>query len=161
MFAAILLALAIFVGGQPLYTNPGPIERTGRVFVPMRSIFERMGATVVYSNGNINATRGRTTVALVIGSTSANVDGRVVQLDVAPFIVGATTFVPLRFIAQSLGANVDYRNNTVYITMPHGGGGGGAPPPYNPPPYNPAPPPLPPQAYINLYSQQPAPNVYV
>ncbi|HZY99843.1 MAG TPA: copper amine oxidase N-terminal domain-containing protein [Candidatus Baltobacteraceae bacterium] len=160
MFAAILLAqaLTILVGGHPLYTNPGPIERTGRVFVPMRSIFERMGATVVYSSGNINATRGRTTVALVIGSNSANIDGRPTQLDVAPFIVGATTYVPLRFIAQSLGANVDYNNSTrvVAITMAHGGA-----PPYQPPPYNPAPAPPPPQAYVNLYSQQPGPNVYV
>jgi hypothetical protein len=64
--------------------------------------------------------------------------------------------VPLRFIAQSLGANVDYNNSTrvVAITMAHM-------PPYNPgpPPYNPAPPP--PQAYIQLYSQQPGPNVYI
>jgi copper amine oxidase-like protein len=156
MFAALLLAQAvtILVGGQPLHTNPGPIVQTGRVFVPMRSIFERMGATVVYSSGNINATRGRTTVALRIGSTSATIDGQNQQLDVAAFIVGATTYVPLRFIAQSLGANVDYRNNTVYITMAHM-------PPYNPPPYNPAPAPPPPQAYIQLYSQQPGPNVYI
>ncbi len=158
MFAALLLAQAvtILVGGHPLHTNPGPIVQTGRVFVPMRSIFERMGATVVYASGNINATRGRTTVALRIGSTSATIDGQNQQLDVAPFIVGATTYVPLRFIAQSLGANVNYDNNTrvVAITMAHM-------PPYNPgpPPYNPAPPP--PQAYIQLYSQQPGPNVYI
>ncbi|HEY1976363.1 MAG TPA: copper amine oxidase N-terminal domain-containing protein [Candidatus Baltobacteraceae bacterium] len=158
MFAALLLAQAvsIFVGGHPLYTNPGPIERTGRVFVPMRSIFERMGATVVYASGNINATRGRTTVALTIGSSNALIDGRSTQLDVAPFIVGATTYVPLRFIAQSLGANVDYNNNTrvVAITMAHM-------PPYNPgpPPYNPAPPP--PAPVVDLYSQHPAPSSYI
>lgn len=156
MFAAILLAqaLTILVGGHPLYTNPGPIERAGRVFVPMRSIFERMGATVVYQSGNINATRNRTTVALTIGSSRALIDGQPTQLDVAPFIIGATTYVPLRFIAQSLGANVDYNNNTVYITMANM-------PPYNPgpPPYNPAPPP--PGPVINLYGQNPVPNAYV
>lgn len=157
MFAAILLAqaLTILVGGQPLQTSQPPIERAGRVFVPMRSIFERMGATVVYASGNINATRGRTTVALRIGSTSATIDGQNQQLDVAPFIVGATTYVPLRFIAQSLGANVDYNNNTrvVAITNVHA--------PYNPapPPYRPAPPP--PAPVISLYSQQPGPNVYI
>jgi hypothetical protein len=156
MFAAVLLAQAvtILIGGQPLQTAQPPIERAGRVFVPMRSIFERLGATVVYSSGNINATRGRTTVALQIGSAQANIDGQPTQLDVAPFIVGATTYVPLRFIAQSLGANVDYNNNTVYITMAHM-------PPYRPvqPPYNPPPPP--PAPVIDLYSQVPAPNVYV
>jgi len=159
MFAALLLAQAvtILVGGQPLHTYQAPIERAGRVFVPMRSIFERMGATVVYSSGNINATRGRTTVALTIGSSRALIDGQATQLDVAPFIVGATTYVPLRFIAQSLGANVDYNDGTrvVAITMAHMR-------PYNPgpPPYNPAPAP-PPPAIINLYSQDPAPNAYI
>lgn len=146
MFAAILLAqaLTILVGGRPLYTNPGPIEQAGRVFVPMRSIFERMGASVVYQSGNINATRNRTTVALTIGSTRALINGQPTQLDVAPFIVGATTYVPLRFIAQSLGAGVNYDDGTrvVSITMA------------NSQPYNPAPPPPPPPP-VDLSSIQP------
>lgn len=153
MFAALLLAQAvtIFVGGQPLQTNPGPIEQSGRVFVPMRAIFERLGASVVYAAGNINATRGPTTVALRIGSAQATINGQPTQLDVAPFIVGASTFVPLRFVAQSLGAVVNYNDSTrvVAITPPRGG--------YAPPPYNPPPPPPP----VQLYSLQPAPNVYV
>jgi hypothetical protein len=146
LFAAILLAQAvtIFVGGQQLRTNPGPIEQNGRVFVPMRSIFERLGASVVYSAGDINATKDSTTVALRIGSTSAVINGQPAILDVAPFIVGASTFVPLRFVAQSLGASVNYDSSTRIVAISPRGGQ----------PYRPAPPP----PGITMYGSQPTPN---
>jgi Copper amine oxidase N-terminal domain len=152
---AIGQQVTVTVNGQPLYLNPGPIERAGRVFVPLRGIFERLGAGVVYSAGTINATKASTTVSLHIGSTQATVNGQLQYLDVAPFIVGATTYVPLRFIAQSLGANVGYDESTrvVAIQMAHP-----MPPPYPPPrPPAPIPPPNPPPA-IRLRAQQPAPD---
>ena len=105
---AVAQTVTVTINGQPLYLSPGPIERAGRVFVPLRGIFERLGATVVYASGTINATKGATTISLQIGSTQATVSGQPQTLDVAPFIVGATTYVPLRFIAQSLGAQVGY-----------------------------------------------------
>lgn len=45
------------------------------------------------------------------------IDGRVVQSDVAPFILDGRTFVPLRFIAEALGEDVQWDGNTrtVYI----------------------------------------------
>ncbi|HKU80539.1 MAG TPA: copper amine oxidase N-terminal domain-containing protein, partial [Candidatus Tumulicola sp.] len=132
--------VTVTVGGQPLYLSPGPIERSGRVFVPLRGIFERLGATVVYQNGQINATRGQTTVSLHIGSTQALVAGQPQYIDVAPFIVGATTYVPLRFVAQSFGSPVDYNGTTRVVAIgppPGGGGGGGYRPPPPPRPYPP------------------------
>lgn len=150
-------AVTVTVGGQPLYLNPGPIERSGRVFVPLRGIFERLGATVVYQNGEINATRGSTTVSLHIGSTQAVVGGQQQYLDVAPFIVGATTYVPLRFVAQSFGSSVDYNgmSRLVAIGVPPGGGGGG----YQPhPPPRPYPPPPPPANPVQLRAIAPPPG---
>jgi hypothetical protein len=156
LIAALAIALSpsaslgqqvtVTVNGQPLYLVPGPIVRAGRVFVPLRGIFERLGATVVYSAGTINATKRETTVSLHIGSTQATVDGQMQYLDVAPFIVAATTYVPLRFIAQSLGANVGYDSTTrvvaIEIARP-------APPPLPPP----NPPPV-----VRLRAQQPPPE---
>ncbi len=112
-FATVLEArtvaagVTVVVDGRPLYLKPGPIERAGRVFVPLRGIFERLGASVVYQNRQINSTKGSTSVSLRIGSTQATVNGQPQILDVAPFIVGSTTYVPLRFIAQSLAAVVN------------------------------------------------------
>jgi hypothetical protein len=151
-------AVTVTVNGQPLALNPGPIERNGRVFVPLRGLFERLGASVVYSSGQINATKGSTTVSLQIGSAQANVNGQLQTLDVAPFIVGATTYVPLRFIAQSLGANVNYSDSTQVVAIMMAGGPPPPPRPVYPPPRPPVPPPMPPPAEVRLRAQQPAPN---
>lgn len=112
--------VSVVVDGRPLNLKPGPIERAGRVFVPLRGIFERLGASVVYQNRLINSTKGSTSVSLSIGSRQATVNGQPQIVDVAPFIVGATTYVPLRFIAQSLGAVVDYNGaaRLVAISVP-------------------------------------------
>jgi hypothetical protein len=130
---ASLLALASFsataaradvnvmVNGNPVSFTQPPIERGGRVFVPLRGVFERLGASVVYDNGTINATGQGHNIQLHIGSTAAMVDGATRQLDVAPFIVGSSTLVPLRFISESLGANVAYDNSNQTVTINSGG----------------------------------------
>jgi len=126
---AIAQSVTVIVDGQTMSFDQPPIVRAGRVFVPMRAIFERLGASVVYANGQINATgRGRT-VSLTIGSTQATVDGQTTTLDVAPFVIGSRTLVPLRFIAQSLGATVNWNDSTSTVTIDSGGGRPPAPPP--------------------------------
>jgi hypothetical protein len=165
MVAAVLFGTAspagaqtVLVGGQPLSMSPGPIERAGRIFVPLRAIFERLGASVVYSAGEINATRGRSTVSLRIGSTQATVNSQPQTLDVAPFIIGATTYVPLRFVAQSFGANVGYNASTAVVSINLAGL-----PPAGPvrPPYPPPAPPRPPAGMLYLTSLQPQPGAQI
>lgn len=114
-------AVTVSVNGMPIQFDQPPVERAGRVYVPLRGVFEHLGASVVYDNGRINATRGSTTVQLNIGSTTALVDGQQQNLDSPPFLIGARTLVPLRFVAQSLGAIVNYdaSNRTVSITQPN------------------------------------------
>ncbi|WP_317997395.1 copper amine oxidase N-terminal domain-containing protein [Vulcanimicrobium alpinum] len=101
-------APAVTVNGTPVAFDQPPVERVGRVYVPLRGVFERLGATVVYDAGQIAATRGSTTVSLHVGSTNAVVNGTPTTLDAPPFLVGARVLVPLRFVAQALGANVTY-----------------------------------------------------
>ncbi len=119
--------VTIIVNGQQATFDQPPIERGGRVFVPLRGVFERLGATVVYDNGTINATGNGRNIQLHIGSTSATVNGQTTSLDVAPFLVGARTLVPLRFISESLGANVNWDGNSHTVTVAMAGAG--APPP--------------------------------
>src|ERR1700674_317955 len=116
---ALAADVRIIVNGQYVSFDQPPIERGGRVFVPLRGVFERLGATVVYDNGTINATGNGRNIQLHIGSTAATVNGQQTNLDAAPFLVGARTLVPLRFISESLGANVNYDGNsrTVSVAM--------------------------------------------
>jgi len=107
----------IVVNGQEVTFDQPPIERSGRVFVPLRGVFERLGASVVYDNGLINATGNGRNIQLHIGSTAASVNGQTTYLDVAPFLVGARTLVPLRFISESLGASVNYDGSSQTVTV--------------------------------------------
>lgn len=119
--------VSVTVNGQPANLQPAPTERAGRVFVPLRGVFEQLGATVVYSNGTINATGRGHNVSLRIGSQQATVDGQPQTVDVAPFIIGASTFVPLRFVSQALGATVNYDGSHNLVAINTNGGGGNAP----------------------------------
>jgi hypothetical protein len=125
------LAISVTVNGNPVNLSPPPIERAGRVFVPLRGLFEQLGASVVYENGVINATAGSQTVSLTIGSQQATVDGAPQTVDVAPFIVGASTYVPLRFVSQALGATVNYdgANQIVAVSTASAPSESYAPPP--------------------------------
>jgi hypothetical protein len=130
--------VSVTLNGAPVSLNPPPQERAGRVFVPLRGVFERLGASVVYTNGTINAQGNDHAVSLHIGSTQATVDGQPQTLDVAPFIIGASTYVPLRFVSQALGATVNYDASNRVVALSESAG----PPP---PPNNMPPPPGPPQ----------------
>jgi hypothetical protein len=124
--------VVVTVNGNQVDFSPEPIIQAGRVFVPLRGVFERLGASVVYSNGTINATGDGRTISLQIGSTQATIDGQPQTLDVAPFIVGASTFVPLRFVSEALGASVDWddSNHVVSIDTPGAPEANNAPPSY-------------------------------
>jgi hypothetical protein len=111
-------AVTVVVNGQQMNFDQPPVEQAGRVYVPLRGIFEQLGASVVYQNGTINATGQGRNISLHIGSNQATVNGQAVIISSPPFVAGSRTLVPLRFIAQSLGAAVDWNNNndTVIIT---------------------------------------------
>ena len=131
-------AVTITVDGQVVSFDQPPIERAGRVFVPLRGVFERLGASVVYANGLINASGNGRNISLHIGSTTATVNGSPVTIDVAPFLVGPRTMVPLRFVAQALGATVNWNAANRTVAIYSGGGGGGGVNPAPPPPPQPS-----------------------
>jgi hypothetical protein len=153
-FAALSLVLpanaqsvGVTVDGQPASLNPAPLERAGRIFVPLRGVFEKLGASVVYENGRINATGNNRSISLQIGSTQASVNGQMQSVDVAPFIVGASTYVPLRFVAQALGASVNWDGANRVVAL---GTNGSAAPPQNYQPQAPA------KSGLRLDSREPA-----
>ena len=124
-------SVIVVINGEHIHFKPPPIVRSGRVFVPLRGVFERLGATVNYANRHIDARgRGRT-VSLTIDSPNAMVNGKPEIIDVPPFIVDQYTFVPLRFVSQSMGASVNWNENSYTVTiiaLPVGRHGGLVPP---------------------------------
>ena len=109
--------IAIVVGGVPLDKEQPPIMVDGRVLIPLRKVFNALGATVKYENKIIDAGRGKQTVQLSPGSNAAKINGKDTLLDVPPLLVGTVTYVPLRFVAQALGDSVNYDPNLKTITV--------------------------------------------
>ncbi|PQV65030.1 Copper amine oxidase N-terminal domain-containing protein [Abditibacterium utsteinense] len=100
----------LVLNGQPFRTQVAPITQDNRVLVPLRDIFEGLGARVNYNDRNrtITARRQGTVVRMELGSRRAEVNGQVVRLDVPATTVYGSTMVPLRFVSEALGARVNY-----------------------------------------------------
>ncbi|HEU5168933.1 MAG TPA: copper amine oxidase N-terminal domain-containing protein, partial [Gemmatimonadales bacterium] len=93
----------VIVDGSPVFFDQPPAIIGGRTLIPLRGVFEQMGATVQWNpvNDSVFATRGTTQVQLTIGSRIGYMNGRQVMLDVPPMIINGRTLVPLRFISES------------------------------------------------------------
>lgn len=103
----------IRLNGQPFRTQTAAVTQNGRVLVPMRAIFEALGANVNFnrSDRSIVANRGETVVRMTLGRRRALVNNQPVRLDVTPIPYGGRTLVPLRFVSEALGASVNYDSN--------------------------------------------------
>ncbi|MDR1203987.1 MAG: copper amine oxidase N-terminal domain-containing protein [Peptococcaceae bacterium] len=113
----------VMLDGAYLAFDEPPRVVGGRTMVPMRVIFEAMGAGVDWDGASrtVTSRKGGTTVQLVVGRTAAYKDGALIALDAAPVVAGDRTLVPLRFIAESFGADVNWDavNSIAVITTPN------------------------------------------
>ena len=88
--------------------------------MPLRAIFEALDAQVTWDGETrtVSAAKGDRSVSLTIDDVNATVNGAAEVLDVPAKIINDRTMVPVRFIAQSFGADVDWNpdTRTVIIT---------------------------------------------
>ncbi len=96
-----------------------PFISNGRTLVPVRVIAESFGSKVGWDDPTDTVTiTGKTTVIkLVIGSSTATVNGKNVKLDVPADIYNSRTFVPIRFVSEALGYNVSYVDMTKNVII--------------------------------------------
>ncbi|MES2459642.1 MAG: copper amine oxidase N-terminal domain-containing protein [Armatimonadota bacterium] len=108
-----------------------PVSQGGRVLVPLRGVLEKLGAYVQYDSAArvITALKGDLNIRLPIGGREATVNQRPVSLDVPAQVVNGSTLVPLRFVAESLGANVEYNPAANAVAITAGQVAGGTPQP--------------------------------
>lgn len=109
--------VSIVINGEALSNDPPPRMVEGRVLIPLRKVFNALGAEVKYENKIITAQRGERIVVLSPNEKAAKIDGKDVELDVPPLLFEAATYVPLRFVAQALGDSVAYDGAAKKITV--------------------------------------------
>ncbi|MGI5920178.1 MAG: ABC transporter substrate-binding protein [Syntrophomonadaceae bacterium] len=110
----------VFLNGQKISFDVSPVIENGRTLIPMREVFEKLGADISWDNytQTVTAITDTDSVKLQIGNEYATVAGQAVQLDVPGKIINGRTMIPVRFISQIFVASVDWDpvENQVNIT---------------------------------------------
>ena len=119
-------SIGIYIDDEALSTEVNPVIINDRVMVPMRAIFEALGAKVQWTDGRstyngkgrISSTFAGNQITMSIDEPSMNIGTHSIDLDAAPCIIDDRTFVPVRAVAESLSAQVDWDSNarSVLIT---------------------------------------------
>ena len=111
----------ISVSGKVSTMDVAPFidKNSSRTLVPVRFVSEALGFNVAYSEKTKEVTikNNKTVIVIKIGSKIATVNGKSVTLDVAPVIQNGRTFVPVRFISETMGFEVDWNSDMKRITI--------------------------------------------
>ncbi len=100
--------------GKTVENDVAPIIVKNRTMLPARFVAENLGAKVEWNAAKRQATitGNGVTIVLTIDSTTATVNGKAVTLDSPAFIQNDRTYTPVRFIAEALGAQVEWNATT-------------------------------------------------
>ena len=91
----------------------------GRTLVPLRAIFEALGATVDWNGDTqtVTSKQGKTTITLTINDNKMYKDGKAITLDVPAQMMNDRTLVPVRAVAEAFGCDVDWDSETQKVII--------------------------------------------
>ena len=118
-----LTGITVLIDGKAIESDAAPMVVGGRTLVPLRAIFEALGADVEWDGESktIHCIKDKTAIILQIDNSEAKINEKLIILDTPATVTNNRTYVPLRFVAESLGATVNWAADTqeVYITSPN------------------------------------------
>lgn len=102
--------IEIWLDDRELKLDVPPEVKSERTMVPIRAVAEAIGADVewVQEGQRVVMTRAGSTVTMTLDSTAAGIDGKRVEMDVAPYAVDGRTLLPARYVAEFFGQKVDW-----------------------------------------------------
>ncbi len=109
----------VLFNDHTVYAKPDTLHRSrvlaaffkdGAIYVPLRSMFEQMGASVTASadGTTFTATKSGASVSVTLGSALVTINGETRPLDVAPMRYHGVVLVPIRVLSEALGAYVQW-----------------------------------------------------
>ena len=122
---ALAADIKIYIDGKEIQCDASPYLENDRTFIPMRFAAEPLGAYVGWDESTQTASfiKGDNTVQVIVGSDTAYVNGAAKKLDAAARVRNDRTFVPIRFVSESLNCDCVWQNNAVYITTKNNNNG--------------------------------------
>jgi len=125
------ITLKLQIGNKIMYVNDSPQEIDvppqiveGRTYLPIKYIVEPLGGEISWdgTEKKVTITLKDTTIELWIGKNIARVNGLYTPIDsnnpkVVPMIIQGRTMLPVRFVAENLGCDVQWDSTTKTITI--------------------------------------------
>ncbi len=111
--------VTVYMNGKFIEFDVPPIVTDGRTLVPMRKLFEELGAKVDWDGEN-NIATGYSKgiyVMLPVGRDYYNIDEIVFPADVPAQEIDGRTLIPLRIVSEAFGMNVDYDDKTKTVNL--------------------------------------------
>ena len=109
----------ISVFGREIKNDVAPKIVNDRTMLPIRIVAESLGGTVTW-NGELQRVtiqKGADVILITIGADTAYVNGTAVKLDAAAFVENGRTYLPLRFVSETLGAQVAWNEAEKTVTI--------------------------------------------
>ncbi|RKO65649.1 copper amine oxidase N-terminal domain-containing protein [Desulfofundulus salinus] len=108
------------VNGVEQTMDVAPYIKNGRTYVPVRYSAQAVGVAadnILYSGGKVTLIKGDKVVQFTIGSNVMLINGVAINMDVKAEITNGRTMLPFRYVAQALGAQVNWDPTEQTVTM--------------------------------------------
>ena len=107
------------VFGETVINDVAPEIKNSRTMLPIRFVAEALGADVEWDAKTrvVTITKDGDTIKIIIGASTAYLNGKAVKLDSAAYIKDSRTYLPVRFVAENLDASVDWDKDTYKVTI--------------------------------------------
>lgn len=117
--SALAAAPTVNINGEAMTFETEPYIKNDITMVPLRGIFEKLGAKVTWDQSNLTviSVKDEIFVVLQIGNENAFVNSEKKELEQPAEVINDTTMVPLRFISEALGAKVEWDKETLTVDI--------------------------------------------
>ena len=111
--------VTVTVDGQMVNFDVQPRLIGGRTMVPLRAIFEALGATVKWDEASqtVTAYNEAYIVKCTIDSNTMYVNNEAKNIDVAPMMIDSRTLVPARFVAEAFNCSVIWDESSFVVAI--------------------------------------------